>query len=118
FRARSTPTREYAPLCLSEGLRWGKAEEVRRGWSPTAILRLVAPRVPSPAGSGVADPLAPDEVVQPVAVHRQLEVVAVGEAVAGRGLVRRAAGEVREPHRRAPRVAVVRGPPVPGVPRR
>src|SRR5262245_32583389 len=74
FRARSTPTREYAPLCLSVGLRWGKAEEVRRGWSPRESLRpnapsaqlLVAARVPGPARPGEADPLAPDEVVHPV----------------------------------------------------
>ena len=31
------PIREYAPLCLGEGLRWGKAIEVGRGSAPERI---------------------------------------------------------------------------------
>jgi hypothetical protein len=44
------PIREYAPLCLDEGPRWGRAAEVRRGLRRAKILARGAIRQ-SPAAA-------------------------------------------------------------------
>jgi hypothetical protein len=58
------PIREYAPLCLGEGLRRGKTIEVGRGSAPqkiyhTYFCEIIAPEWTTRDGTHCAGPTAP-----------------------------------------------------------
>src|SRR6266699_5002540 len=76
-------------------------------------------RVPGVAAAVDGGPvgLAPDGVGDPGRAYGDPEVVAVGEGVPGRPLVRRAGGEVGELHLARPTASPVAGCRVPGVER-
>src|SRR6266851_9604885 len=88
-------------------------------WRARPDLASEPLRVPGVAAAvdGGAVGLAPDGVGDPGRAYGDAEVVAVGEGVPGRALVRRAGGEVGELRLARPAGAAVGGCRVPGVER-
>src|SRR5215831_8829185 len=125
-----TPWRRPSPTSLPSSRAWlsgcraaapAQAPGDRAGGQPFAGRDRLsgAPRVPGVAAAvdGRAVGLAPDGVGDPGGADGDPEVVAVGEGIPGRALIRRAGGAVREPDLAGPACPAVGGCGVPGAER-
>src|SRR5437867_264375 len=77
---------------------------------------LLSAGVPAAAGAAVGGAFSPEHLIDAVGPDREIEIVAVGEGVAVRVLVRRAAREVRHADVGAEGAAAVGRSTVPCVP--